>query len=89
MTLKEAIEGGTGLGTRLLLHRKYYDDKWNGERDGYVEASIAEKRETGSTTLIKVFFYTNFGNHVANTYEWHDLIWAASFDITAELVQAS
>jgi len=89
MTLKEAIEGGTGLGRRLLIHRKYYDDKWNGERDGYVEVSITDKRVTENVTLIKVLFYTNFGNHVANTYEWHDLIWAASFDITSELIQAS
>ena len=85
MTLKEAIYESSHdvTGMDYILHRKYYDDRWNGERDGYMEISIVDyiKGESNDDALIKIQIRTAFQDHHPDDTEWHDMSWCSHWDV--------
>lgn len=91
MTLKETFDSTESglIGMVYILHRKYYDDRWNGERDGYMEVEIKDyiDHADGPNTLILIKIRTTFRDHHQGNEEWHDLNWCAQWEVVTSLAQ--
>ena len=87
MTLKEAIFESPfhAIGVNFVLRRKYYDDKWNGERDGYMEVEITDyfENESKDDSVIKIQVKTAFQDHHIDDIEWHDMNWCSQWKVVA------
>ncbi len=85
MTLKQTITESLhgGIGVTFILHRKYYDDRWNGERDGYMEVEITDYHESESKddSLVKILVKTSFQRHHIGDAEWHDMNWCSQWEV--------
>ena len=91
MTLRQTFEEAEhGLvGMSYILKRKYYDDRWNGERDGYLEIEVKDYVEFAddSNSLIKVLIKSAFQGHRPGDIEWHDMNWCAQWEIVTRISQ--
>jgi hypothetical protein len=91
MTLKETIyESSHGvIGVNFILHRKYYDDRWNGERDGYMEVEIIDYHKGGSNddALVKFLVKTSLQGHRVGDIEWHDMTWCSQWEVITTVSQ--
>ena len=92
ITLKDIICKSTPIlvkNVHCILHRKYYDDTWNGDRDGYMEVRITDyiEGETNDKSLIQVEIKTAFRGHRMGDLEWHDMSWCAQWEFVTSLVQ--
>lgn len=89
MTLNETIlESAHGvIGISFILHRKYYDDRWNGERDGYMEVEITDYHKSGSNaaSLVKILVKSAFQDHHIGDTEWHDMNWCSQWEVITTL----
>ena len=89
MTLKEAISESPfhAIGVNFVLHRKYYDDRWNGERDGYMEVEITDylENESKGDAVVKILIETSFQGHQVGNTEWHDMMWCSQWEVVTTL----
>ncbi len=89
MTLKEIIfESSHGvIGATFILRRRYYDDRWYGERDGYMEVEITDyhKGESNDASLVKILVKTAFQGHHIGNLEWHDTNWCSQWEVVTSL----
>ena len=91
MTLKQTFEEAEhGLqGMIYILHRIYYDYRWNGVRDGYMEVEIKDYVEHADdpNALILFNIRTTFQDHHQGNMEWHDLNWCSQWEVVTSLSQ--
>ena len=75
------------VGENYILHRKYYDDRWHGERDGYMEVLITDyfKGITKDVSLVQIQIKTSFQNHRIGDVEWHDMNWCSQWEVRVYL----
>jgi len=91
MTLKEAISESPfhAIDVNFVLHRKYYDDRWNGERDGYMEVEITDylENESKDDSVVKILVKTAFQSHHIGDAEWHDMNWCAQWEVVTTMTE--